>query len=220
MKTQIYNQNGEVVSEINLPEEIFSLPWNEELVYQVAISQEANRRTHTAHTKNRSEVSGTGKKPWQQKGTGRARHGSRRSPIWVGGGVAHGPRNDKDYSKKINRKMGRKALAVVLSKKIADNQVLFLDNIKFTDIKTKDALVVLENLSKVSGLNELKNKKRNSAIIALTAKDKIIEKSFNNIGNVVLDEVRNLNVLDILNKKFLILVGGEQAVEILSNRIK
>lgn len=219
MKTKIYNQKGESVSEITLPEEIFACAWNEELVYQVAISQEANRRSKTAHTKDRSEVSGTGKKPWRQKGTGRARHGSKRSPIWVGGGIAHGPRSEKDYSKKINRKMSRKALAVVLSKKLSQNEIIFVDDFKMKDIKTKDAVDTIINLSKISGFGELKTKKKNVALVALSEKNGIVEKSFRNIGKVVLDEVRNLNVLDILNKKFLVIVGAEKAVEDLKTRL-
>ncbi len=219
MKAKIYNQQGESVSEINLPEGIFGLPWNAELIHQVAVSLEANRRRGTANTKFRGEVSGTGKKPWRQKGTGRARHGSRRSPIWVGGGVTHGPRSEKDYSQKINRKMGRKALTVLLSRKLSDNEILFVDDLKLSEIKTKSAISVLENLAKISGFENLKTKKTNVALIALPTKDGIVEKSFHNIGKVTIDEVRNLNVFDILNKKFLILTGAQKAVEDLENRL-
>ncbi len=132
MEAKVYSQIGKEVSSVKLPENVFGLPWNaraESLVHQVAVSMMANKRTPIAHTKTRGEVAGTGKKPWRQKGTGRARHGSRRSPIWVGGGVAHGPRNDKDYSKKINKKMKAKALFTILSRKFKDGEVVFLDNI-------------------------------------------------------------------------------------------
>jgi large subunit ribosomal protein L4 len=110
-----------------LPEGLFGLPWNADLVHQVVVSMQSSARRGTAHAKTRGEVSGTGKKPWQQKGTGRARHGSRRSPIWVGGGVAHGPRKDKNYDRKVNRKMKDKALLTILSSKYKNGEVLFVD---------------------------------------------------------------------------------------------
>src|SRR3954467_5139183 len=109
MESTVYNQKGKEVGKIQLAEQIFGLKWNADLVHQVVTSMESSARTNVAHTKNRGEVSGGGKKPWQQKGTGRARHGSIRSPIWVGGGVTHGPRKDKDYDRKINKKMKAKA---------------------------------------------------------------------------------------------------------------
>ena len=118
MNAKVYNQSGKEAGEIKLPEAVFGLPWNvsaERLVHQVTVSMMGNQRIPIAHTKTRGEVSGSGIKPWRQKGTGRARHGSRRSPIWVGGGVSGGPRNDKNFSRKINKKMKTKALFTVLS---------------------------------------------------------------------------------------------------------
>ena len=100
METQIYNQKGEVVKKLKLSEEVFALPWNADLVHQVVVSMTSNQRDNIAHTKNRGDVRGGGKKPWRQKGTGRARHGSNRSPIWRGGGVTFGPTNEKNWSKK------------------------------------------------------------------------------------------------------------------------
>src|SRR3989344_5026421 len=102
METKLYNQKGDESGKIEIPESIFGLPWNADLVHQVVVSMMSSMRHPIAHTKTRGEVSGGGKKPWQQKGTGRARHGSTRSPIWVGGGVAHGPRNDKNFDRKVN----------------------------------------------------------------------------------------------------------------------
>ena len=110
METKIYNQAGSPAGTIKLSEKVFGLPWNADLVHQVVASMRSDARVNLAHTKTRGEVRGGGKKPWKQKGTGQARHGSTRSPIWVGGGVAHGPRNDKDYSRKVNKKMKAKAL--------------------------------------------------------------------------------------------------------------
>ena len=105
MKTEIYNKEGQSSGTINLDDQLFDLKWNADLVHQVVRSMESNARQSNADTKGRGDVRGGGKKPWRQKGTGRARHGSSRSPIWVGGGVAHGPTSEKNYDKKINKKM-------------------------------------------------------------------------------------------------------------------
>ncbi len=117
MESKIYNTSGKSVGNIKLPEGIFGLKWNADLVHEVVRLMNSNSRTAIAHTKTRGEVRGGGKKPWKQKGTGRARHGSSRSPIWVGGGVTHGPRNDKNFDRKINKKAKTKALFTILSRK-------------------------------------------------------------------------------------------------------
>src|SRR5882724_1844322 len=112
MKTDLYNLKNEVVGSVELPEEVFGARWNGSLVEQALIAQQANKRRPWAHAKTRAEVRGGGRKPWKQKGTGRARHGSTRSPLWVGGGKAHGPSKDRNYAQKINKKMKRLALFV------------------------------------------------------------------------------------------------------------
>src|SRR5882724_8931234 len=139
MESIIYNVQGKETGKITLPESIFGLPWNADLVHQVVVAMQANARQNVAHTKDRGEVRGGGKKPWQQKGTGRARHGSSRSPIWKGGGVTHGPRNDKIYARKINRAARQKALLVVLSRKYRDGELTFVDSLSFDTPKAKMA---------------------------------------------------------------------------------
>lgn len=219
MEATVYNQKGGEAGKIKLPENIFGLPWNESLVHQVATSMAANERTPIAHTKNRGEVAGTGMKPWRQKGTGRARHGSRRSPIWVGGGITHGPRNDKDYSRKINKKMKTKALFTVISSKFKDGEVVFLDDISLRTPKTKDAKNIISALSKIKEISSLARRK-NAAFIALQGKDEAVSKSFNNFGNLEVGQIKDLNVLDILQYKYLIVANPDKSIATLSARLK
>ena len=218
MEAKLYNQKGEKEGEIALPKEIFGLKWNSNLVHQVVVSMQSNARTPVAHTKNRGEVRGGGKKPWRQKGTGRARHGSIRSPIWKGGGVTFGPRNEKDYSKKINKKMKTKAFWVALSKKFADGEILFVDNIKLDKPNAKDAKSVLMAFSKIVGLEKIAIKKKNTALISLVKDDKNMKKSFGNFGNIELEEMKNLNAVDVLKNKYLIITDPEKSFEIIKGR--
>jgi len=209
MKADIYNQKGEKAGIVELSKAIFDLPWNEDLVHQVIVSMQANKRTPVAHAKGRGDVRGGGKKPWRQKGTGRARHGSIRSPIWRGGGVTHGPTNEKDYSKKINDKMKKKAFFTVLSQKFRDNEILFLDKIILTRPKTKEAMDIIKSISKIKGFDKLFTKRKNRAAIALPAKDKEVEQSFSNIVGTQIFELRNLNPLDLATYKYLVIVSPE-----------
>src|SRR3990167_5939340 len=125
MKSDVYNAQGKKAGSVELPESVFGVKWNDSLMHQVVTSMQANARPSVAHTKSRGEVRGGGKKPWRQKGTGRARHGSSRSPIWKGGGVTHGPRNEKVYTRAIPRNMRAKALFMALSRKLNDNEIIF-----------------------------------------------------------------------------------------------
>lgn len=219
MESKIYNQQGKEAGAIKLPEAIFGLPWNENLVHQVVVSMMSNERTPVAHTKNRGEVAGTGKKPWRQKGTGRARHGSTQSPIWVGGGIAHGPRNDKNYSRKINKKMKTKALFTVLSRKFKDGEVVFLEDISLKAPKTKEAKNIITSLSKIKEISSL-SRRKNAAFIAVEKKDANISKSFNNFGNLEVGLAKDLNVLDLLQYKYLIIDNPEKSLATLSARLK
>src|SRR3989338_3936812 len=128
-KVILYNQTGSEVGELSLDASLFDVAVDMALVHEAVVAQEANSRQVLAHTKDRGDVAGTGKKPWKQKGTGRARHGSRRSPIWVGGGITFGPTKDRNYSLKMNRKARRKALAMVLSDKVANNALFAVDSL-------------------------------------------------------------------------------------------
>lgn len=218
LEATVWNGKGESTGTIQLPAELFGARWNSDLVHQVVVGMEANARPTTAHTKFRGEVSGGGKKPWKQKGTGRARHGSIRSPIWRGGGVTHGPRAEKDYSVKINRKMRAAALATVLSRKLRDGQVVFVDSLAFTSPKTKDAKAILGAIAAGAKLPELVTKRKNAAIIAFAAKSPTSEKSFRNIGSLTLEEVRNLNPVDLVTKKYLVIENPAAALPVLSAR--
>ncbi len=220
METQIYNQKGKSVGKLKLPEAIFGLPWNGDLVHQVVTSMQANSRTPVAHTKDRSDVSGTTKKPWRQKGTGRARHGSRRSPIWVGGGVAHGPRNEKDYSKKINKKMRAKALYTVLSEKFRSGRILFVEELSLKEIKTKNAVEIVKELSKVPGFERIIGGKKINTYITVPAKGDTLKKSFSNIQTVKLDEVRNINPVDLLSYRYTIISYPTESIAFLGGKME
>ncbi len=203
----VYSDKGKESGTIALPSHIFGLPWNGDLVHQVVTSMMSTARTPVAHTKNRGEVSGGGKKPWQQKGTGRARHGSNRSPIWVGGGVTHGPRNDKNFDRKVNKKMKAKALYTILSAKYKKGQILFVDDMNLANAKTKEAKVTLSAFSKITGYTDILSKKKNSAYIALPTKNVAVERGFSNFGNLEVDEIRNMNPLDIMQYKYLVIAN-------------
>jgi large subunit ribosomal protein L4 len=219
MEAKVYNTKGKESGKIELPQDVFGLNWNADLVHQVVTSMLSSARTNIAHTKTRGEVSGGGKKPWQQKGTGRARHGSTRSPLWRHGGITHGPRNDKDYTRKVNKKMRAKALYTILSKKFKDGQVLFVDDISFKAPKTKEAKDVLSSLSKVEGFKDILSKRKNSAYVALSSKDVNTEKSFNNFGNLTVDEIRNANPVEILKYKYVVISNPEKGLPQIAGKL-
>ena len=218
METKTYNQTGKETGKIKLPEVVFGVAWNTELVHQVVVGMQANARSPIAHTKNRGDVQGGGKKPWKQKGTGQARHGSNRSPIWRGGGVTFGPRNDKIFAKKINRKMRTRALYSVLSRKFKNGEILFVDALTFDAPKAAQAKMVLDKLAGVKGFETLTTKKHNAAFIALAARNDATQKSFSNFGHIKVGETRNLNPVEALRYKYLVLVAPEQSVKELEQR--
>ncbi|MBU3942380.1 50S ribosomal protein L4 [Patescibacteria group bacterium] len=193
MKTTLYNQNKEEIGEVNLPKEIFEVEVNPDLIHQVVLSQQSNRRQGSAHAKMRGEVSGGGKKPWRQKGTGRARHGSTRSPLWKGGGVTFGPRNDKNYKKTIPVKMKRKALFMVLSAKATENMIVVVDKFNITEPKTKEMATSLKKLTD------------KSALLVLSKMDKNLILSTRNIPKIESIQATDLNVLDLLTYKYVVI---------------
>jgi large subunit ribosomal protein L4 len=219
MEAKIYNQKGKSVGTVALPENVFGAKWNADLVHQVVTAEAANARTPVAHTKTRGEVRGGGKKPWKQKGTGRARHGSTRSPIWVGGGITFGPRNDKVYAQKINKKMKVGALYSVLSAKLKMGEVIFVDDFAIADAKTKGAKEILTTLGTLENCQDLATKRKNAALIALGAKNKNIEKSFNNIKSVEIGELRNITPSLALKYKYIIISKPEESVKFIADKM-
>ncbi|MDP3957940.1 MAG: 50S ribosomal protein L4 [bacterium] len=219
MEAKIYNQKGKEAGTIALPERVFGLPWNADLVHQVIVSMQSNARTNTAHAKGRGEVRGGGKKPWRQKGTGRARHGSRRSPIWKGGGVTHGPSNKRNYDKKVNKKMKTKALVTLLSEKLRKGELLFVDALDFKVPKTKEASSALVALSKVDGFATLNTKKHNNIFLAVPKREAAIAKSFANLPNAEVGEVRNLNPLDLATHRYVVIVEPKESIAFVEGKL-
>jgi len=218
MNSPIYNAMGKETGKIELPDAVFAVPWNDALMHQVVTTMQANARNNIAHTKGRGEVRGGGRKPWQQKGTGRARHGSIRSPIWKGGGVTHGPRNEKVYAREIPKKMRAKALFVALSRKFKDGELLFVNSFGIETPKTAVAKKALAALSKISGFEQLATKRKNAALIAFAELSPVSQKSFRNLGNVECASVRNLNPVSVLGHAYIVIENPEAAVAIIQSR--
>jgi len=188
-------------------------------VHQVIQSLQTSIRKPVAHAKDRSDVRGGGKKPWQQKGTGRARHGSTRSPIWVGGGVTHGPTNEKNFDRKVNQKMKAKAVYTILSRKLKQGEVIFMDSLALSAPKAKEAKEIMASISKVDGFKTLAGKRKNALLVAMDRKDEMVEKGFRNFGNVHVHEARNLNPLDLATYKYVMFVNPAESVKIVSGKL-
>jgi large subunit ribosomal protein L4 len=213
MKADIYNLKNEVVGTMELPAGVFGTKWSPLVVQQVLEAQIANARQPWAHVKDRSEVSGGGRKPWRQKGTGRARHGSTRSPIWVGGGKSHGPRNDKDYSQKVNKKMKRVALFSVLSKKAKDGEVKVFETLMIETPKTKVAAIALKNI-----LSPKKGDKRFDVLLVSDNGNTNLFRATSNLQKTKVIEAGSLNIYDIMNHKNLFI--DKSAVETIEKHYK
>jgi large subunit ribosomal protein L4 len=193
VKVNIYNQEGRVAGDLELNEKHFGVKVDPALVHQVVIAQEANARHPIAHTKTKGEVRGGGKKPWKQKGTGRARQGSTRNPQWVGGGVAFGPRSDRNFTTKVNRKVKQKALFMALSDKVADQKFVVLDGFTYTEPKTKTAAAMIKTLP-IS----------RRALMVLPKSDATLLRMVRNLKNVKLVTVNSLNVADVVKHPTLV----------------
>lgn len=186
MKLDVLNMNGEKVKTMELPASIFEAPIKQDLMHQALVRQQANARLGTHKTKTRSEVKGGGAKPWRQKGTGRARQGSIRSPQWVGGGKVHTPR-PRSYRKRMPKKMRRAALRSALSVKAAGKDIILLDELKFEGVKTKEMAVLL---------NQLVGDSR--SLILLAEPDENVEKSTRNLMEAKTLRANYLNIRDLL----------------------
>ena len=206
MKVPLYNLQNETIGEIDLPSKVFNAPWRPALVKQVLLAIQANRRRPWAHAKDRSEVRGGGRKPWRQKGTGRARHGSIRSPLWIGGGKAHGPRNERDYTQKINKKMRQAALASILSRKLKDNEIRVFEALAVPEPKTKALFQTMHNL-----LSLPKRAKKIDTLIVPKADDKNMFRAARNLVKAKAVRAESLNVEDLLSYKNLFLDQGALA---------
>ena len=228
IKIKVYNQEGKEVGEEKLDPAVFGVKVKPELIQQAVVAQMAKARVAIAHTKTRGEVRGGGKKPWRQKGTGRARAGSSRSPIWKGGGVIFGPRKDRVFARKINKKAKRKALLMCLSDKVASGWMVALDKLELGEGKTK----IITRIFLRIFANEFANKEKDSPLakgvrglssplikvksilIALEKKDKNVIQAVRNIPGIATISVNSLNVVDLLKYKyFLVTQEGIKKIE-------
>jgi len=223
IKVKLYNKKAEEVGDVNLSDKVFGVKLNETLVHQAAVTQMANMRQVLAHTKTRGEVRGGGRKPWRQKGTGRARAGSSRSPIWIGGGVTFGPTKDRNFHRNINKKMSQKAILMVLSDKAQNNNLIAIEDLLVDEYKTKPINEILKNLSgrsdraavkpeeKKAGAAKTKKagavakRGKRSFLIVNEKKEEKLKYSTRNLSGVKLINLDNINIVDLLAYRDLVL---------------
>jgi large subunit ribosomal protein L4 len=207
IKFPVYNLKGEKVKDIELSEKVFGAKRNDALLHQIFVSQYANRRQVLAHTKDRAERAGSGIKPWRQKGTGRARVGSVRTPVWRKGGIVFGPTKDRNFKKDVPKKMGQKALSVVLSSKVSDKELFLIDSLEMKEAKTKKMQEAIKNL-KIKG----------SLLIGFSGKEQEAKRASRNLPKVLNADVASLNVFDLLNHKYLLM--SEEGVKVLEKKFE
>lgn len=214
LKVKVYNTAGASVGEQELSPRIFAVKPNEALIHQAVVTQQANERQVLAHTKGRAEVRGGGKKPWRQKGTGRARAGSSRSPIWVGGGVTFGPTKDRNFSMKLNKKMKQQALFMALTDKLKNENLAVVDKLEIAEYKTKALNEILKNLeTKVLKIKPDKKAKR-SLLVILGKKDEKTFISGRNLAGAEIINLDNINIVEVLKYRSMILtVEGIKKLE-------
>jgi len=223
----IYNMIGEKVGEQALEPKLFGVTVKPVVVHQVAVAQRSLSRTVLAHTKDRSDVSGGGRKPWQQKGTGRARHGSTRSPIWRGGGVTFGPTNERNFATKVNKRIRQQAMLMCLSDKAANEKITLVDQLELKEMKTRKLYNILQNLGlrtrpaklkkaadAVKGKTEKKVSKEPSVLLVLPHSDRNLQRSARNIQRLETISANSLNVMTLLEHDVLLLsVGALKEIE-------
>lgn len=196
MKADLFNQKNEKTGTVELPNEIFAAKWNPDLVHQVLMVQLANRRKILADTKDRSEVSGGGRKPWRQKGTGRARHGSIRSPLWRGGGVTFGPLKERKFSRKLNKKMKQLAILGILSRKLQEKEIKVVDDLNIKSQKTKDAAELVK---------KFRTSPKESFLIIPSKENKTIYSAARNLARVGVLNPESLNPYELLKYQKILL---------------
>lgn len=210
MNIPVYNLQKEKISDMNVPDVLFGATWKPLLVEQAIITQQANSRQKTALVKGRGDVRGGGKKPWKQKGTGRARHGSIRSPLWIGGGVTHGPTAERTFEKKINRKMRWGALCSLISKKYKEGTLILVDGISpdthgKTGVLSKDTQILRKELGSIA--------------LITSSRDKKLFLASRNIPKFFCIAARSLNVVDVARPKGVI-VTTQAIQELMAHYIK
>lgn len=200
LKSEVYSKKGNKVGYVILKKEFFDIKASPDLLHRVVRYYSLLERKNIAKTKDRSEKRGGGKKPWRQKGTGRARHGSRRSPIWIGGGVTFGPSGEKKYEIRLNKKEKKKALFFVLSRKLKDGEIIFLEKMEIKNPKTKEIADMLNSFSKIK-----KDIKKKKTIFILKSNQNKFSKLTSNIKNILTIPSDSLNPCFLLKGKYLII---------------
>jgi large subunit ribosomal protein L4 len=199
-EVKLYTWQGKDAGVMTLPDALFAVTPKANVIHNVIVAQEANSRVVLAHVKDRSEVSGGGKKPWKQKGTGRARHGSSRSPIWVGGGVTHGPQDDRNFSVKLNKKTKRTALAMLLTDKLNDGAFVAVEDYNITEGKTKFAAEMRNALPGA----------KTSALMIVTTGDVAMKRAAANLPRTTTIHAHSLNVRDLA--KYRTVIASKDAI--------
>lgn len=216
MRIKLYSQEGKFKSEIEAPASVFEVPMNRDLLHQAVRILEIRKRRVLAHTKTRGEVSGGGRKPWRQKGTGRARHGSIRSPLWKGGGVVFGPRKDRVYAAVLPKKMKAKAMRIALSAKAREGEVFALESFTLSEPKTKHAARLLTKVF-AAHASEVAPHSR-TGVLVVSSGDPHVERAVRNLRAFNVISADHLNLFDVLSRKFIVVLPG--SLEALVKRFK
>jgi len=202
-KVKVYTKEGKSKGTVELPDSVFDVPMNGDLLHQAVVAMQSRQRQPRAHTKTRSEVRGGGRKPWRQKGTGRARHGSIRSPIWKGGGVTFGPRKDRRFAKRIPDAMKKRALAVALSQKLRDEEFAVVDELSVSQPKTKEAAALFSALLGAI-FKETEKKRKPSVLVAFGDKERDHAfRAVRNISHIHALRPQDLSLLDVLEHRYI-----------------